>query len=220
MGNILGFAKRLHGANRIKWSVADIERLRAIYDVSAEDAAAIVRAMSVSEKPTPVVKSAPDGDLPTKWRFTASDGKVDRVGDVVSISGIHLKDFLANPIWHHQHNYTKPIGRSIVTEKVGGKLKSTLELAVGILPDADALQRMLGAGVISACSIGFDPVRWTYNKARDGIDFHEISLIEISTVTVPCCAGAVLDGPVKSLTPDLLRQRRARDLDLMRIRQC
>ena len=94
------------------------------------------------------------------------------------------------------------------TFKAAGKLKSTLKLGIGIFPYAEVLQRALAAGMIRACSVGFDPIRWTYNKSRDGVDFHEISLREISAVTVPCCAGAVLDGPVKSLKPAQARRQR------------
>ena len=61
------------------------------------------------------------------------------------------------------------------------------------------MQKGLAAGQIRACSIGFLPLRWDYNKSRDGVDFHEIMLTEISAVSLPACAGAVLDGPVKSL---------------------
>ena len=75
------------------------------------------------------------------------------------------------------------------TYKAGGKLKSTLELGIDVFPYAAVLQRALAAGMIRACSVGFDPIRWSYNKSRDGIDFHEISLREISAVTVPCCAA-------------------------------
>ena len=55
--------------------------------------------------------------------------------------------------------------------------------------------------MIRACSVGFDPIKWSYNKFRDGIDFHEISLREISAVTVPCCAGAVLTAPSNPSRP-------------------
>jgi hypothetical protein len=98
------------------------------------------------------------------------------------------------------------------TYKQNGKLKSTLELGLGVFPYAETLQRALSAGMIRACSIGFDPLRWQYNKSRDGIDFHEISLREISAVTVPCCAGAVLDGPVKALPEAVARRQRTLDL--------
>ena len=123
----------------------------------------------------PVNKSA-TGDLPTKWSFTASDGRVDRVGDVIDVAGIKLADFLGNPIWHFMHDYGLPVGMAPNTYKAGGKLKSVLELGVGIFPYAEPLQRALAGGMIRACSVGFDPINWTYVKARDGIDFHEISL--------------------------------------------
>jgi phage head maturation protease len=114
------------------------------------------------------------------------------------------------------HDYDLPVGMAPQTWKAGGKLKSVLELGVGVFPYAEVLQRALAAGMIRACSVGFDPIRWTYNKARDGVDFHEISLREISAVTVPCCAGAVLDGPVKSLKP--AQARRQGELEVIRLK--
>ena len=125
----------------------------------------------------------------TSWSFTASDGRVDRAGDVIAIAGIDLDAYLQNPIWHHSHNYDWPIGRSASIEKVGGKLKSVLELGIGVFPMAATVQKMLVSKMLSACSIGFDPITWSYNKARDGIDFSEISLREISTCGVPVLCG-------------------------------
>ena len=207
----------IKGPNHIRWSASDLERLRQIYGVSEKQAAEILQQQRlIRGELLPINKSATTESLPTKWSFTASDGKVDRVGDIIDVRGIRLAEFSANPIWHFQHDYDRPVGMAPNTYKAGGKLKSTLELGIDVFPYAAVLQRALAAGMIRACSVGFDPIRWSYNKSRDGIDFHEISLREISAVTVPCCAGAVLDGPVKSLSP--AAARRQRTLEVLKLK--
>jgi hypothetical protein len=41
---------------------------------------------------------------------------------------------------------------------------------------------------LSACSIAFLPLAW--EPSGKGIQFDAIDLVEISTVVLPCCAGA------------------------------
>ena len=204
MGNIKAFIRRLNGGSGVKkvwWSDQDVARWREIYEVTEEEAAhAIKEAAQIRTQQIKVNKFATDSELPTKWSFTASDGKVDRDFDVISVAGIRLDEFRKNPLWHWQHDYRQPIGVSPNTYREGGKLKSTLELGIDIYePHASMVQKGLASGQIRACSIGFLPLHWDYNKSRDGVDFHEIMLTEISAVSLPACAGAVLDGPVKSL---------------------
>jgi hypothetical protein len=74
------------------------------------------------------------------------------------------------------------------------------------------VQKMLVSKMCSACSIGFDPVSWSYNRTRDGIDFHAVSLREISTCILPCAPGATCDGPVKSLPPAAAKRQRTLEL--------
>jgi hypothetical protein len=201
MANAAGFIKRLTGPNRIAWSPEDLDRLRKIYGLTEKQAEEVLQRHAPRLcAPLDDVKKNSAGDMPTRWRFTASDGKVDRVGDVISVAGIALDDYRANPIWHYGHDFSMPVGMAPDTSKQAGNLKSTLDLGIGIFPYAEVLQRALVAGFCRACSVGFEPKRWSYNKERDGVDFYEINLIEISAVTVPCCAGAVLDGPVKQLS--------------------
>lgn len=212
MGDVVGFVKRLTGPNRIRWSPEDIEKLRKIYGLTEKQAAEIVlRHYTAETQLLPSNKSA-SLDAPLKWKFTASDGTVDRVGDIVSVVGINLKNYVRNPIWHFGHDHKLPVGMAPNTYKEGGKLKSVLELGVGVYPYAETLQNALVKGMCRACSISFLPLKWSYAKERDGINFAEIDLLEISAVTVPCCAGAILDGPVKSLSPAAAKRQRTLEL--------
>ena len=219
MGNIKAFIRRLNGGSGIKkvaWSTEDVARWREIYGVTEKEAAvAIEQAARTWTQQIKVSKFATDSELPTKWSFTASDGRVDRDFDIVSVAGIRLDEFAKNPLWHWQHFYHQPIGVSPKTFKEGGKLKSVLELGIGVYePHASMVQKGLASGQIRACSIGFLPLLWDYNKSRDGVDFHEIMLTEISACSLPACPGAVLDGPVKSLTQKAAEYRKQMAEDL------
>ena len=56
--------------------------------------------------------------------FIATHEKVDRVGEVVSVDGIDLTAFKANPVLLAHHNHEKPVGRvtSLLRQTVGGYL--------------------------------------------------------------------------------------------------
>jgi HK97 family phage prohead protease len=206
MGDVKSFIRRLNGGSGVKkvaWSDQDVARWREIYGVTEKEAAQAIKEAAqtpAQQFKVRVNKFATDSEFPLKWSFTASDGKVDRDHDIVSVAGIRLDEFAKNPLWHWQHNYRQPIGVSPKTYRENGKLKSVLELGIGIYePDASMVQKGLASGQIRACSIGFMPLRWDFNKSRDGVDFHEIMLTEISACSLPACPGTILDGPVKSL---------------------
>ena len=186
------------GRKRVLWSPDDLDRLQKIYGVTDKEADEVLKRVSSSDAPI-VPKSEMPTDAPTKWRFVASDGKVDRDNDVVRVEGINLKDYLANPLWTYMHSFDRPIGMGPDTAKRGGKLYSTLELGLDSFADAAPVQRMLVNGMLKACSISFRPTVWKYVEARDGIDFNEVDLWEIAAVTLPACPGAILLGPAKSM---------------------
>jgi HK97 family phage prohead protease len=208
---IKALTNRLNGGEkRIQWREEDIPQLAKMYGVPVSKALEIWQQKRVASSTSrTVAKAAVQEDMPTRWQFTASDGTKDRAGDVVLVEGIKLDAYHKNPVWTWQHDYSRPIGRSIKTWKENGKLKSIVELAVGLLPDADMVQNMLVKKMLSACSISFTPIKWRPMKdGSDGILFSEIDLQEIGAVTVPCARGATLDGPVKSLAEQAADMRK------------
>ena len=60
------------------------------------------------------------------------------------------------------------------------------------------MQKQLSRGLVRTCSIGFDPVTWAPILNGGGIHFKQVSLREISVVSMPANSGARLIGPVKS----------------------
>ena len=118
---------------------------------------------------------------------------------MVHVAGLDLTEFRNAPTWHAQHDYARPIGSSLSTEKAGGKLVGIMELAPTIYPDAVPLQKAIADGHHRGVSIGFQPTRWAYDKSRDGVDFLEANLIEISACSLACNPGSYLYGPAKSM---------------------
>jgi HK97 family phage prohead protease len=194
---IEALTRRLSGAvnKRVFWTASDMPELARIYGVSEEEALDLWRKSFQPKVKTgsPIIKAT--GTIPSRWHFTASDGKVDRDRDIVNVDGIDLSAYRLNPIWHADHNYSKPIGRSVEIEKRNGKLVGVMELGLGIYPDADFVGKALAANMLKGCSIGFDPVTWRFNEQRDGIDFYAVSLREISTCSVQANYGSVIHGP-------------------------
>ena len=201
------------GRKRVLWSPDDVERLQKIYGVTDKEVDEVLKRLPSTDTPI-VPKSEMPADAPTKWRFVASDGKVDRDNDVVRVEGINLKDYLANPLWTYMHNFDRPIGMGPDTSRQGSKLYSTLELGLDSFVDAVPVQRMLVNGMLKACSISFRPTVWKYVEERDGINFDEVDLWEIAAVTFPACPGAVLLGPVKSFQQRAAELRKVAAADL------
>jgi hypothetical protein len=224
MNNVQKFLRRVKGgAFKIAWSEEDLLRLGAVYNLDEQQVAKALGGVDLHdlaprprEKTPPTTIKAADG-LPLRWNYIASDGKPDRVKDIVHIAGIDLTEFRMAPTWHVQHDWRRPIGSSVTTEKTGGKLHGVMELAPQIYPDAVPLQDALAKGHSRGVSIGFEPTRWTYNKARDGVDFHEIKLTEISAVSLACCPGAYLYGPIKSLSAQAAEYRAVAKADMAAI---
>ena len=111
MGNIKAFIRRLNGGSGIKkvaWSTEDVARWREIYGVTEKKRPwRLSRPRDSWTQQIKVSKFATDSEFPlqSKWSFTASDGKVDRDFDIVSVAGIKLDEFAKNPLWHWQHLY-------------------------------------------------------------------------------------------------------------------
>jgi HK97 family phage prohead protease len=221
MNNVQKFLRRVKGgAFRVAWGEEDLLRLGAIYGLNEQQVAKALGGVDLSEfAPQPREKTPPTtikaaDSLPLRWNYIATDGKPDRVKDIVEVAGIDLTEFRKSPTWHFQHDWRRPIGSSITTDKTAGKLTGVMELAPQIYPDAVPVQDALAKGHVRGVSIGFTPTKWTYNAKRDGVDFHEIMLTEISAVSLACCPGAYLYGPQKSLTQQAAEYRQQAKADM------
>lgn len=136
-------------------------------------------------------------------RFTgwATTPATDRVGDTINPMGASFQ----NPIvLLHQHKHDKPIGRVTLKKPTAKGIEFEAEIPnvadPGEFKDrVDLAWDEIRHGVVRAVSIGFRPVKYAY-KEDGGIEFQEIEIYELSTVSVPALPQAVITS-IKSMEP-------------------
>lgn len=150
------------------------------------------------------VKAVDDGRRTFKGMATTP--AVDRVGDTIDPMGVRFKNPLA---LLHQHRHDMPIGFATF----GKPSKSGIEFEAEIpqIDEPAALKERLDVawgeikhGLVRAVSIGFRAIKYAF-KDDGGVDFQEIEVYELSSVTIPALPDAVITS-VKSMTPGLSRE--------------
>jgi HK97 family phage prohead protease len=132
-------------------------------------------------------------------RFCFSDGSVDRMGDRIAADGWETAGFMKNPValWAHDA-LAPPIGRAANVLVEGDRLMGDIEFAgPQVYPFAETIYQMVKGGFISAVSVGFRPIEYSFAHDKDrefGIDFERQELLEISVVPVPANAHALIEA--------------------------
>jgi HK97 family phage prohead protease len=132
-------------------------------------------------------------------RFVLSDGSVDRMGDSIDPNGWQLSDYRRNStvLWAHDAS-APPIGRMVNIFSDGTRLLGDVHFAEPeVYEFADQIFRLVNARYITAGSVGFIPIDFSFADDRDrpfGIDFHEQELLEFSIVPVPANANALIEA--------------------------
>lgn len=130
----------------------------------------------------------------------------DRVQDVIHPMGANFKNPLAL-LHHHQHD--APIGTvrfSKPTEK-GIEFEAEIPVIEEPGPLQDRVNTAWGeikAGLVRAVSIGFRPLKYAF-KDDGGIEFQEVEIYELSTVSIPANPDAVI-SEIKSIDKALRKQ--------------
>ena len=132
----------------------------------------------------------------TGWATTPTP---DRVQDTIDPMGAIFKNPL---VLLHQHRHDAPIGTVKFETPTKKGIQFTAEIPVidepGALKDrVDTAWGEIKAGIVRAVSIGFRPLKYAYRE-DGGIDFQEVEIYELSTVSVPANADAVISA-IKSL---------------------
>lgn len=132
----------------------------------------------------------------TGWATTPAP---DRVQDTIDPMGATFKNPL---VLLHQHRHDAPIGSVKFDKPTAKGIQFTAEIPVidepGPLKDrVDTAWGEIKAGIVRAVSIGFRPLKCAYRE-DGGIDFQEVEIYELSTVSVPANAQAVISA-IKSL---------------------
>lgn len=148
---------------------------------------------------------AMDGDRRT-FKGWATTPAVDRVGDTINPLGAKFKNPL---VLLHQHRHDQPIGR--VTFGTPTAKGIEFEASIPMVDEPGALKDRVDTawgeikhGLVRAVSIGFRSMKHAY-RDDGGIDFQEIEIYELSTVSVPALPQAVITS-VKAMNPDLPRE--------------
>lgn len=137
-------------------------------------------------------------------RGVATTPNPDRVGDIVEPLGVQFK----NPMpLLHQHDHDKPVGTVIFDRptKDGITFEAKLPKIEEPGPLRDRVETAWGevkAGLVRAVSIGFRAMEYAFLDSG-GIRFTETEVLELSLVSVPANADAVI-STVKSIDRPLL----------------
>jgi HK97 family phage prohead protease len=134
--------------------------------------------------------------------FTISTGIVDRDQDTINADGWKLENYLKNPVvlWAHDY-HALPVAKAIAVWVENAKLMSKAQFTPRDLnPFGHMVYQMYLQGFLKATSVGFDPLKWSFNEARSwGVDFLEQELLEFSCVPVPANPEALIAAGAKGI---------------------
>jgi len=126
----------------------------------------------------------------------ATTPTVDRVGDIIEPLGCRF----VNPLpflWQHQHD--KPIGTCVFGTPTEAGIPFTATLAHPDSVTSTVLKERfqeawdsISTGLVRATSIGFRPIEYSHIEGG-GIRFTETEVFELSAVTIPAQAEAIID---------------------------
>jgi hypothetical protein len=140
----------------------------------------------------------------------ASRPEVDRQGDIMEPLGMEVGKQMPPLLLDHNHKSAVGTIESLTPTKDGVRFRARIaKIATpGPLKDlVDSAWEMCLAGLRRAVSIGFLPdLSQADPLPTGGRRYRKWSLLELSLVSVPACAGATIDT-VKSYDRELLRKR-------------
>lgn len=137
------------------------------------------------------------------WATTPT---ADRVQDTINPMGATFKNPL---VLLHQHNHDAPIGTVTFGQPTPEGIEFTAEIPVITEPGPlrDRVETAWGEikhGLVRAVSIGFRPMKYAF-KEDGGIDFQEIEIFELSSVSIPANGDAVITA-IKKLDHKFMDQ--------------
>ena len=128
-------------------------------------------------------------------RGVATTPGVDRVGDIVDPLGVTFKNPLPL-LWQHRHD--QPIGTVKFDKPTADGITFEAELPEvaeeGTLRDRiEEAWQSIKLGLVRAVSIGFRPIEYAFMD-EGGIRFIKSEVYELSAVTIPANAEALITG--------------------------
>jgi HK97 family phage prohead protease len=124
------------------------------------------------------------------WATTPA---TDRVGDTINPMGVRFQNPL--PLLH-QHSFNLPIGTAMFGKPTTKGIPfdaqiPKVEEPLALKERVDVAWGEIEYGLVRAVSIGFRPIKYAY-KEDGGIDYQEIEVYELSTVTIPALPEAII----------------------------
>jgi uncharacterized protein len=151
-------------------------------------------------------------------RGIATTPTVDRVGDIIDPLGVKFTNPMAF-LWQHRHD--QPIGQVKFDKPSKNGIQFEAEIAKtdepGTLKDRlDEAWQSIKMGLVRAVSIGFRPIEYSFMDSG-GIKFQECEVYELSAVTIPANADALIQH-IKSVQGDegVMRALKAVDAEFRR----
>lgn len=134
---------------------------------------------------------------PFQIRGTANSGMKDRWNEIMPKDCWNLENFQKNPILLYQHDHSLPIGR--VTEmyptETGLKFVAVIgKEGIPLTQQQKDVVTLIEQDVIKTFSVGFLCHDYDYDKTTDVVIYKDAELLEISLVSVPMEANALLEG--------------------------
>ena len=134
------------------------------------------------------------------FKGIATTPEADRVGDTIDPMGAKFTNPL---VLLHQHRHDMPIGS--VVFKRATKSGIEFEASIPVIEEPGSLKDRVDTawleikhGMVRGVSIGFRPIKYAY-KDDGGIEFQEIEIYELSSVSVPANASATIQT-IKALS--------------------
>ena len=150
-----------------------------------------------------IIKKSSAGRIADTQTFVLTTETPDRVGDIVVLDGLSLKNFKSNPVALVHHNSGDfPVGVWKNIRKQGDALVADLVLAAkGTSRVADLARALIEQGILRAVSIGFRVMKAEPIQPR-GMKFFQSELLEASLVSIPMNPRAVMVAKSLDMTED------------------
>lgn len=130
-----------------------------------------------------------DGEFNGHIKVLGSTETRHRSGRLIRQAGWRLDNFRKNPVALFEH--IEPVGRASVDKTARG-LEFDIALAEeGTSATVDYVRSLVRQNILTTASVGWLPVEGQTKQTKDGTDFLESELIEISLVILPDNPDAV-----------------------------
>jgi len=154
-----------------------------------ENSDGVLKFVDVEIVPTEAAQNENENfDVP----FTISTAAVDRDGDTIKQDGWELSEYMKNPVVLWAHDTTSPpVAKStmVFVDPETSTLKSVAKFpSKDLYPFGNMIGRMYLNGFLRGASVGFMPIEYEIDEARDGLmptNFKKQKLLEWSAVPVP-----------------------------------